>query len=225
MNTLVIIPVYNEEASVARVVQSVMDAGYDYVVVNDGSNDNTAEICRTHALNCINLPINRGISAAFRAGVQYAQEHEANCVVQFDGDGQHRAEYIRALVDGIREDYDIVIGSRFISKKKPLCLRTVGSNLISALIKATAGVTIADPTSGMRAFGQRAITEFGSNHNLGPEPDTIAYFVSKKGFRVLETQVEMSERLSGKSYLTLRQSVFYMARVIASILTLKRLDR
>jgi len=81
LNTLVIIPVYNEEASIARVVRSVMDAGYDYVIINDGSSDNTAEVCRTHAFNCIDLPINRGISAAFRTGVKYAQEHGFDCVV------------------------------------------------------------------------------------------------------------------------------------------------
>ena len=219
MKALVVIPVYNEEKSVAHVVRSVVAAGYDYVVVNDGSTDGTAEVCRAHSFNCIDLPANRGIAGAFRTGMKYALALGFDCVIQFDGDGQHRAEYLDALVDGIRRGYDIVIGSRFVTREKPACLRTLGSNLISAMIKNAAGVSIADPTSGMRAFGQRALIEFDAHDNLGPEPDTIAYFIRKKGFRVLETQVEMSERISGKSYLTLRQSVFYMARVTTSILT------
>lgn len=222
MNVLVVIPVYNEEGSIAQVVRSVISAGYDYVVVNDGSVDGTVGVCLDNAFNCINLARNRGIAAAFRVGVRYARERGYDCVVQFDGDGQHRAEYIGALVDGIDRGYDIVIGSRFVDEKKPVRLRTLGSNMIAAMIKATAGASIADPTSGMRAFGQRALAALGTRPNLGPEPDTIAYLIRKRGFRVLEVQVEMSERISGKSYLNMRQSVFYMARMATSILVLQR---
>jgi len=218
LNVLVVIPAYNEEGSIGRVVASVIAAGYDYVVVNDGSTDGTAALCKENSFNYIDLPVNRGIAAAFRAGVDYALDNGFDCVVQFDGDGQHRVEYIEALTDGIRHGYDIVIGSRFVDAKKPVRLRALGSNMISGMIKATTGASIADPTSGMRAFGSRALAVIGEHRNLGPEPDTIAYLVRKQGMKVLEVQVEMSERISGKSYLNMRQSVFYMGRMTASIL-------
>ena len=194
------------------------------MVVNDGSTDGTARECQAHSLTCIAFEVNRGIPAAFRAGVDYALERGYDCVVQFDGDGQHRIEYIESLVDKISDGYDIVIGSRFVHEKKPLRLRTLGSNMLSRMIESTAGVTIADPTSGMRAFGPRALTEYHNSRNLGPEPNSIAYLVCEKGLRVVEVPVEMNERISGKSYLTPRQSIIYMARMIASIsaLNLKR---
>lgn len=224
MSVLVVIPAYNEECSIAQVAYSVAAAGYDYVVVNDGSTDGTARECREHSLDCIGFDVNRGIAAAFRAGVNYALERGYDCVVQFDGDGQHRPEYISSLVDKVSDGYDIVIGSRFVHNKKPVRLRTLGSNMLSSMIESTAGVTIADPTSGMRAFGPRALAEFQNGRNLGPEPNSIAYLVREKGLRVVEVPVEMNERISGKSYLTPRQSIIYMARMTASIsvLNLKR---
>ena len=93
-------------------------------------------------------------------------------MVQLDGDGQHRPEYLESMIKKMEEGYDIVIGSRFVGEKKPFTMRMLGSNLIEMAIRFTTGVNIKDPTSGMRMFSKRMIREFASGLNYGPEPDT-----------------------------------------------------
>ena len=220
MKTLLIIPAYNEEASIERVVNGVTAAGWDYVIVNDGSSDHTVDVCRQHGFRFIDLPVNLGLAGAFQAGVKYARMRGYDCIVQFDGDGQHKVEYVGSLVAAL-EGCDIAIGSRFVEEKKPGGLRMFGSNLIAAMIRLTTGVRLADPTSGMRAYGPRAIEELAVGPNLGPEPDTLAYLMRKKGLTVREVQVTMDERLAGESYLNLRSSAAYMARMAVSVLVMQ----
>lgn len=219
MKALLVIPAYNEEESIERVIENLVAncPQFDFVVVNDGSSDSTAEICRKHAWRFIDLPVNLGLSGAFQAGVKYAARNDYDCVIQFDADGQHRPEYLDVMVAALA-DVDIVIGSRFVEEKKPHNLRMFGSRLISGMIKVTTGVTIKDPTSGMRAYGKRAIAELAKGENLGPEPDTIAYFIKRKGMTVAEVQVQMDERQAGESYFNLRSSATYMARMALSVL-------
>ena len=115
---------------------------------------------------------------------------------------------------------DIAIGSRFVEKKKSNSLRMFGSNLISFCIKITTGKTIKDPTSGMRAYNKRAIEEFVKNKSLTPEPDTLVYMM-KKGMKVKEIQVEMSEREFGESYLKPLKAMEYMLNMVFSILFIR----
>ncbi|MBE6473360.1 MAG: glycosyltransferase family 2 protein [Coriobacteriaceae bacterium] len=222
MKALLVIPAYNEEECIETVIDELTSSypEYDYVVVNDGSADATADICRRRQYRFIDLPINLGLAGAFQAGVKYAKQHDYDCVIQFDADGQHRAEYLPALIEGLA-DSDIVIGSRFVDKPKPRSMRMLGSNLIAAMIKITTGKTIKDPTSGMRAYGQRAISMLASGPNLGPEPDTLAYLIKKKGVTVSEVPVNMSERLAGESYLNVKSSTKYMFRMAISVMLIQ----
>lgn len=219
MKVLIIIPAYNEEENIEKVVENLKlnYKMFDYIVVNDGSKDRTAEICKDRGYNLIDLPINLGLAAAFQTGVKYAYRHHYDCAIQFDADGQHRAEYIEKLVAKIEEGYDIAIGSRFVEKKKEKSLRMIGSRVISGVIKITTGFRLNDPTSGMRMLNQRMIKEFALNLNYGPEPDTISYLY-KKGCKITEVQVEMDERTAGESYLNLKRSIIYMMRMTMSIL-------
>lgn len=219
MKVLVIIPAYNEEENIERVVENLEKnyPEFDYVVINDGSKDKTVQICRENGYNYIDLPINLGLASAFQTGVKYAYRNDYDYAIQFDADGQHRAEYIRKLQDKMEEGYDIVIGSRFVEKKKEKSLRMLGSRMISGAIKMTTGFKLKDPTSGMRMLNKKMIKEFALNLNYGPEPDTISYLV-KKGARITEVQVEMDERIAGESYLNLKRSMIYMLRMTLSIL-------
>ena len=113
------------------------------------------------------------------------------------------------MLDKIQEGYDIVIGSRFVTEKKPHSLRMLGSNLISMAMKLTTGRRVKDPTSGMRMFNKKMIAEFALNMNYGPEPDTVSYLL-KQGATIAEVQVEMDERIAGESYLNLTKSMMYM---------------
>lgn len=219
MNTLIIIPAYNEEKNIERVVNMLVEnyPQYDYVVVNDCSKDDTKGVCERNKYNYIDLPINLGLAGAVQAGYKYAYEHNYDVAIQYDGDGQHRPEYIEALVQAIAGGADIAIGSRFVTEKKPWTMRMLGSRMITFFIKLVTKVEVKDPTSGMRAIDQKLIKEFALNMNYPPEPDTIAYQI-KKGAVVKEIQVEMDERIEGESYLNLTNSIKYMSRMIISIL-------
>ncbi|MEF9954544.1 MAG: glycosyltransferase family 2 protein [Clostridium sp.] len=219
---LIVVPAYNEEDNIERVVGNLIREypQYDYVVVNDGSKDHTVEICRKNGFNLLDLPVNLGLAGGFQAGLKYADKYGYGCVVQFDGDGQHRPEYIKAMKEKMDEGYDIVIGSRFAGQKKPLTMRMLGSNLIEMAIRMTTGIDIKDPTSGMRMFNQKMIREFAAGLNYGPEPDTISYLL-KQGAKVAEVPVTMDERLLGASYLTPVNASFYMIKMLLSILLIQ----
>ena len=219
---LIVIPAYNEEGSIERVVDDLIQnyPQYDYVVVNDGSRDRTAAICRSRGYRLIDLPVNLGLAGAFQTGLRYAAEHGYDCAMQLDADGQHLPRYIAPMLEELEAGADIVIGSRFITVLKPRTLRMVGSYLISWAIRLTTGQPICDPTSGMRMFNRRLLEEFAQNLNYGPEPDTISYLI-KNGAVVKEVQVEMAERTAGESYLNFARSVQYMIKMGLSILLIQ----
>ena len=219
---LIVIPAFNEEANIVRVVDDLTRRfpQYDYVVVNDGSRDKTAALCRAHGYRLIDLPVNLGLAGAFQTGLRYAADNGYDCAMQLDADGQHRPEYIPAMLEELEDGADIVIGSRFLTVKKPKTLRMVGSYIISWSIRLTTGRAICDPTSGMRLFNRAMVEEFAQNLNYGPEPDTISYLI-KNGAAVKEVQVEMGERIAGHSYLTMMKSVQYMVKMAISILLIQ----
>lgn len=216
---LIVIPAYNEEENIESVVTYIKNnyAEYDYIVVNDGSKDRTAEICREKGYELLDLPTNLGLAGAFQAGLKYAYVKDYQYAIQFDADGQHRPEFIQAMLDRIKEGYDIVIGSRFLQQKKGKSLRMIGSKILTVAIKMTTRVRVSDPTSGMRMFSQSMIKEFAQNLNYGPEPDTVSYLL-KNGAKVSEVQVKMEERQFGESYLNLTGSAKYMMKMLISIL-------
>ena len=219
---LIVIPAYNEEANIAKVVRRLREAcpSADYVVVNDGSRDHTAALCRQHDFHMIDLPVNLGLAGAFQTGLRYAAENGYDCAIQLDADGQHKPEYIAPMLEALEDGADIVIGSRFLTVKKPKTLRMLGSYIISWAIRLTTGRAICDPTSGMRLFNRAMVEEFAQNLNYGPEPDTISYLI-KNGAVVREVQVEMGERTAGQSYLTFYKSVQYMVKMAISILLIQ----
>ena len=216
---LVIIPAYNEEANIGRVAENLVrnHPELDYVIVNDGSADRTAEICRENGYCLLDLPVNLGLAGAFQAGMKYADRKGYRFAVQFDGDGQHRAEYIGPMREKMEEGYNIVIASRFVTEKKPHSMRMLGSRIIAAAIRLSSGASIADPTSGMRMYDRRMIHLFANQINYPPEPDTVSWLV-KNGAKVAEVQAVMDERTGGVSYLTPMNAVRYMTRTLISIL-------
>lgn len=156
MKVLIIIPAYNEQDNIERVVKHLTEnyPEYDYVVINDGSRDKTSEICHSNHYNIIDLPVNLGLAGGFQTGMKYAYQKGYDCAVQFDADGQHRPEYIAAMIRKIEEGNDIVIASRFVEEKKPATARMIGSRLITTAIRLTSGAKIMDPTSGMRMYNK-----------------------------------------------------------------------
>lgn len=215
-----VVPAYNERDNIVSTIEDLQinAPGVDYVIVNDGSKDDTLDICREHGYNVVDLPVNLGLAGAFQTGMRYAYEHGYDFAIQFDADGQHSAAYIEEMVKVAEsKGANIVIGSRFATQKKPFSARMAGSALISAMILLTTRKRIQDPTSGMRLFDKVMIPLFAREMDFGPEPDTISLLM-RWGYKVEETQVEMRERTAGESYLNFTKSVAYMLRMSISIL-------
>lgn len=217
---LVIIPAYNERESIVSTVESVVATGYDYVVINDGSRDDTLKVCRDHGINVLDLPQNLGIGGAVQAGHKYAQRYGYDVDVQIDGDGQHDPSYIPQLVALISDGADLAIGSRFLEETggfQSTFMRRVGKTWLSACLKWFTGVTVTDPTSGLRACGRRAIDRFCDDYPIDyPEPESIAALL-REGMTVRELPVIMRERQGGSSSISGLSSAYYMVKVTLAI--------
>lgn len=224
--TLIVIPAFNEESSLESTLDELLETvpHCHYLVVNDGSTDRTEAICREHGFKHVSLPVNVGLSGAFQTGIKYAYMNGFDFVLQFDADGQHDPRFIPSILDQA-ENHDIVIGSRFITEKKPFTLRMIGSALITSAIRIASGTHLKDPTSGMRLFGKKSIHAFANDSNCGPEPDTLAYFIKKKKASVIEVPVTMRERMAGTSYLNAKAAILYMLRMTMSIVIIQPFRR
>lgn len=224
MKTLLIIPTYNEEKNIENTIKRILDlhnSDVDYIVINDGSTDNTLEILDNNHFNYLSLPTNLGIGGAVQTGYKYALYKNYDIAIQFDGDGQHNVEYINQLIQQVEAGNDLVIGSRFLDNLtgfKSTKTRRFGIKLLSNLIKLCTGKKITDPTSGFRACNKKIIELFSMNYPYDyPEPDTIVKVI-KKGFNVKEIPVIMNEREQGKSSINTLKSVYYMIKVSLSII-------
>lgn len=224
MKILIIIPVYNEEMNIEKVVTALQEqAPYvDYIIVNDCSKDNTAAVCKKNGYHYLSLPVNLGIGGGVQAGYQYALENNYDIAVQMDGDGQHDAKYLEKILKPIREDQaDIVIGSRFIIKEgfQSSRLRRIGINFLSGLIKLCSGTRVKDVTSGFRAVNRRFIKIYAQEYSQDyPEPEAIIAGALYKG-RIKEVPVIMHEREAGSSSIHSWKSIYYMIKVTIAIFT------
>lgn len=158
MKTLIIVPAYNEEKSLAGVISDLQSHGFrNIVVVDDGSTDQTAK--KAKSVVVIRHPINRGLGAALGTGFEYAIQKDAELVVTFDSDGQHKAKDIQKIIDPVLSGYaDVVIGSRMLWKKKEMPLSRLLENYVSNLATfCLYGVWATDTLSGLRAFNKKAL--------------------------------------------------------------------
>ena len=227
MKILIIIPAYNEEANIINTVNKIKNYkkyNIDYIVINDGSTDQTKVLLESNKINYIDLPYNLGIGASVQTGYKYAYYNDYDIAIQFDGDGQHDINYIDKLIKPIvQKEADIVVGSRFIdntSKFRSTKVRQLGINIISFLIKMLSGKKLLDVTSGFRAINKNIIQIFAKNYPYDfPEPITN-YALIKNGFKFKEVGVMMHERVGGSSSIKLFGSIYYMFNVCLSILLL-----
>ncbi len=223
MKKLVIIPAYNEEGNLEKTINDITEnaPGFDYVIINDCSTDNTLEMCRHHGFHYLNLPVNLGIGGAVQTGYRYAFYHGYDLAVQFDGDGQHSAAHLEDMAKVLEESgADMVIGSRFIEKEgfQSSGLRRVGIRYFTMLIRLLTGKTITDPTSGMRMVNRKLLEKFTNEYPKDyPEPESVVTILSEN-YKVKEVPVIMNEREEGVSSISLRNSVYYMIKVSFAIL-------
>ncbi len=223
MKILVIVPAYNEEKSLPGVVLDLREhaASADVLVVDDGSRDATARIAVELGVTVLRLPFNLGIGGAMQAGYLYADRQGYDVAVQFDGDGQHKAEEIEKLLQPIASgSADIVAGSRFLipgGYQAPLT-RKIGMWIFSFLLSRILDTRVTDTTSGFRAANRRVIEYFSRHYPEDyPEVETLV-LLHKKGNRILEVPVMMRERTGGRSSITATRSVYYMVKVLLAVL-------
>lgn len=223
MKKLIIIPAYNESESIRSTVLDIKkDApGFDYVVINDCSTDDTEKICREENFNYISLPINLGIGGAVQTGFRYACANGYDIAVQVDGDGQHDVRFLDRMVEAMTaQGADMVIGSRFIEKKgfQSSAMRRTGIAFFTGLIRLMTGVTVTDPTSGFRMVNRDTAELFAQTYPRDyPEPESIV-FLLHKGKRIAEVPVKMRERQGGVSSIRFTASVYYMIKVTLAVL-------
>lgn len=220
---LVIIPAYNEEGNIVKTVADVKEhaPSFDYVIINDCSKDRTLEICKEKGYHVLNLPCNMGIGGGVQTGYLYAARNGYDLAVQFDGDGQHNAAYLEEMAEKLEsEKLDMLIGSRYIQKQgfQSSGARRVGIKYFTGLIKLVTGVTITDPTSGMRMVNAKTIALFAEDYPKDyPEPESVVTLLKKKK-KVKELPVTMNAREEGVSSISPVKAVYYMIKVSIAIL-------
>ncbi len=222
MKTLVIVPAYNEELSVKGVIEDIRAhlANVDIIVIDDGSRDRTGRVALDAGVLVISLPFNLGIGGAVQTGYKYAGRHGYDIAIQFDADGQHRADQVETLLKPlINGNADIIIGSRFHTKglynaEKP---RYLGILILSRVISLLIRQRITDPSSGFRAVNRQIIEYFSNVYpDDYPEPEAIV-LLHKEGYRIAEVPVFMEKRLIGTSSITLIRGLYYMIKVLLAI--------
>jgi len=225
MKILVIIPAYNEQEAIASVIDDLYKnfSSGDILVVSDGSSDRTAEVARGKGVKVIDLPANLGVGGAVQTGFKYALRYGYDIAIQFDGDGQHLASEIEALIKPIMEGKaDVVIGSRFLRGKKSSFQssfgRRVGIKFFEILNSIIIRQHVTDNTSGFRAFNREAIEFMAYNYPTDyPEPEAVI-ILGRNRFRIVEVAVEMRQRISGKSSIFGFRSLYYMIKVTLAII-------
>ncbi len=219
---IAIVPAFNEERNVGRVVDELhaLDPGLDVVVISDGSTDGTAEVAHARGARVISLPFNLGIGGAVQTGFRYAWEEGYELAVRLDGDGQHDPAELRALVAPvIAGDADLVVGSRFVSGGgyRSSAARRVGIRILARVVSLIAGQRLTDTTSGFQACNRRAIGVYASDlpHDY-PEVEGMVMAV-KHRIRLVEVPVTMREREHGRSSIGALASIYYMVKILLAL--------
>jgi glycosyltransferase involved in cell wall biosynthesis len=220
---LAVVPAYNESATIASVVASLREhaPGFDVLVVDDGSTDETADVASGAGARVLKLPFNLGIGGAVQGGFIYALEHGYDHLVQVDGDGQHDARELPRLVAAMREEgVDMVCGSRFLTSDHrypaPISRRT-GIHIFAFILSRIVGSPVSDPTSGFRLYNRRAIELFARDYPHDyPEVEAVLMLHHHR-LRMCETPVRMYTRGGGVSSISTGKSAYYMVKVLLAL--------
>jgi hypothetical protein len=219
-----IVPAWNESGAIGDVVDEIRDydSTIDIVVIDDASTDDTADVAELHDATVLRLPFNIGIGGAVQTGFRFARDEGYEAAVRLDGDGQHAASEIPKLLGPIEAgEADLVIGSRFVDPSggyRPPFARRIGIGVFARIVSLLGGQRVTDTTSGFVALDRAGIELFAAEfpHDY---PEVEATLVAlRSGLRVRQVQVEMRERTTGSSSITFVRSLYYIVKVLLSLL-------
>ena len=217
---LIVVPAFNEAASVGSVLRNLRESSFRVLLVNDGSTDDTAGMARNAGVDVLDLPYNMGVGGALRAGFQVAVERGYKAVIQVDADGQHPVEEIELLIRAANStDADMVIGSRFLSDKVAMDLgltRRMVMRFLARSASRAAQTSITDSSSGFRLIREPLLSEFSRTFSANYLGDTYEAIVmaGRGGFVIHEIPAGILERQAGRSSASIFQSVQFTLKGI-----------
>jgi glycosyltransferase involved in cell wall biosynthesis len=229
MRTLVFIPAWNEEASIADVIADVREhlPQADILVVDDGSTDATTATAQAEGVLVATLPFNQGLGAALQTGYLYALREGYDTCAHLDADGQHPAEEVaRLLAEVTANRADLVIGSRYVNPGaetasddyKPTFSRRIGTSVFRFFLTLATRQRFTDTTSGMRAANRKVMSLFSENYSPDFAEIESLQLAVREGLRVEELSVRMLERAGGTSFLTPVRSAFFIFKGVVVLL-------
>jgi glycosyltransferase involved in cell wall biosynthesis len=220
--TIVVIPAFNEEESLPAVLQQLREVvpELDIVVVDDGSADGTAEVVRRAGVPCVPLPFNLGIGGALRAGYRFAADNGYERAVQFDADGQHRADQIALLLAALDDGAHMACGSRFAAGGYEVGRgRGLAMALLRVGVRLLTGRRFSDTSSGFRAVQQPLLDVFATEYPV-EYMDSVETLVNacRAGYDVVEVPTLMRERAGGVPSQRPFHLAYHYARLLVALL-------
>jgi glycosyltransferase involved in cell wall biosynthesis len=221
---LVVIPAFNESATIAKVVSEVFSSGFSCVVVDDGSDDSTAHIARQAGAAVLSLPFNAGVGGALRCGFRYAVENQYEAIIQCDADGQHHSHHFQDLVSCVNTtDADFVLGSRFLSSENtmdPHFVRRFAMWWLARVASRATGKKITDSTSGFRLIRRPLLDELAvhlPDYYLGDTFEALVV-LGRAGYAVEEIGVAMAPRQSGASSASTGRAIALIGKSLTTVI-------
>ena len=206
MKLLIIIPAYNEAESLRGVIECLRSTcpQYDYIIVNDGSTDETKELCEKNGYNVINHTVNKGLAEAMRTGMKYAIENGYDAALQFDADGQHLSEYINSMVNCMKESgCDIVIGSRYVpgGVTNDKLSSQIMSHILNSVMRSILGLKTKDISGGYRLYDAKQLKAIKiASENFEMQQEILARMkANNRNIKIGETPIVFEQRLNGTS--------------------------
>jgi glycosyltransferase involved in cell wall biosynthesis len=224
LRKLAIVPAYNEQGMVGRVVRDIhrQAPDFDVVVIDDGSLDNTTAEAEASGAVVVRHPFNIGIGGAMQSGFKYALRNGYDVAAQVDGDGQHKPAHLHDLLAKLKtsgDEADMVCGSRFRGDpgyRVPIG-RRIGNLIFSVVLTVITRRRITDPTSGFRITNRRGIELFARDYPHDyPEVEAILMLHAHR-LRLHEVPVRMNARGFGKSSIDYPRSAYYMVKVLLAL--------
>jgi len=226
--TLVVMPAFNEQESVASVVREVQQKlpGIAVLVVDDGSSDATTKVAIEAGALVATLPFNLGVGGAMRTGFRFAVENGFSNVIQIDSDGQHDPQSVPSLLEAL-ERADLVLGARFAGEgdyrvRGP---RAWAMRFLSVVLSGITRTKLSDTTSGYRASGPSAVALFAAQYPAEYLGDTIEALVlaSRAGLVISQVPVAMRPRAGGvPSHNPIRSAAYLGRAMLALVFALMR---